>query len=95
MAPRPCPRRRGVGAAGCGSGQFRPNKPSPLRIAVHTTDMAQGAQKLATKSKDPKRQSKHAANPKKGQRAIPPKKHGLVKAAAQKKVYSHREYPRR
>jgi hypothetical protein len=46
--------------------------------------MAQGSSKLAKSA--PKRTTKQSSNPKKGQRTIPPKKLGLVKAAAKKKV---------
>ncbi|PVG00233.1 hypothetical protein CPB86DRAFT_813282 [Serendipita vermifera] len=48
--------------------------------------MPQGASKLAKSG--PKRQTKQSINPKKGQRTIAPKRHSLVKAAAQKKQLS-------
>ncbi|CAG7846570.1 SubName: Full=Uncharacterized protein {ECO:0000313/EMBL:CCA67797.1} [Serendipita indica DSM 11827] len=49
--------------------------------------MAQGQPKLTAKSA-PRRQSKHAKDPKKGQRTIKPKRQSLIKAAAQKQQLS-------
>ncbi|KIM28922.1 hypothetical protein M408DRAFT_328985 [Serendipita vermifera MAFF 305830] len=48
--------------------------------------MAQGSSKLAKSA--PKRVTKQASNPKKGQRTIPPKKRALVAQAAKKKELS-------